>query len=231
MSSSPTSRRPSRFRARSEAELYAMDELGLIRYVADAKSDGNRDQAELGVHMLLYKHERRMRRRVALRLPERLVHHADTVSEWVLERVMRSALRLEFEGSSVGEWVNWWGRAIDRQVISFWRTTQGQALERQDPLPSEHVGEDHGVPDRLGEELEIERLLAQTCYAEIVQTVLERMANRLHLDVVRAAFWDDLPSGEVAERCGTTAGNVDQIKTRFRRDVRDECIRRGVSAE
>src|SRR5436309_648132 len=86
MSSSPSSRRPSGSRARSEAELYDMDELGLVHHIADAKAEENQAQAELGVHMLLYKHERRMRRRVALRLPDHLAHHAETVSEWVLER-------------------------------------------------------------------------------------------------------------------------------------------------
>src|SRR4051812_34294721 len=77
----------------SEAELYEMDELQLLREVADARADGRLDDARLAIHMLLYKHDVRMRRRVALRLPDHLAHHADTVSDWVLERVMRSALK------------------------------------------------------------------------------------------------------------------------------------------
>src|SRR4051794_33517043 len=75
----------------SEAELYEMDELQLLREVTDARADGRLEDARLAIHMLLFKHDARMRRRVALRLPDHLAHHADTVSDWVLERVMRSA--------------------------------------------------------------------------------------------------------------------------------------------
>ena len=206
-----------------------MDELQLLREVADARADGRLDDARLAIHMLLYKHDARMRRRVALRLPDHLAHHADTVADWVLERVMRSALKLDLQGTSVGEWVNWWSTAIDRQVISFWRTRQGQALERQDPLPSEHAGEDDATPDRLGEDLDVDGFLTRRSYGEIVQAVLDGIANPMHVTVVKLAFWEDLPSGEVAKRCQTTAVNVDQIKTRFRRDVRQECLRRGVT--
>ena len=206
-----------------------MDELGLVEHVHDAKAAGHSDQARLAMHMLLFKHERRMRRRVAIRMPDHLAHHADTTADWVLERVSRSALKLGFQGRSLGEWVNWWGKAIDRQCISFWRTAEGQSLERQQPLPSEHVGENVAAVDTLGEPLDVERLLTQACYSQIVQAVLGRIQNPMHARAVRLAFWDDLESAEVARRCQTTAANVDQIKTRFKKEVREECLRRGVT--
>ena len=218
-----------RFRRRSEADLYEMDELDLVHYVRDAKSAHQDDQARLAVHMLLFKHERRMRHRVAIRMPEHLAHHADVAAEWVLERVSRSALKLGFEGRSVGEWVNWWGTAIDRQCISFWRTAQGQSLEREQSLPSEQAGEDDAAPDTLGEPLDVERLLAQACYSGVVQAVLAGIENPMHVEVLRLAFWDDLESSEVARRCETTAANVDQIKSRFKKVLKQECQRRGVT--
>lgn len=218
-----------RFRRRSEAELYEMDELALVEYVQNAKAAHQDDQARLAVHMLLFKHERRMRHRVAIRMPQHLAHHADIAAEWVLERVSRSALKLAFAGQSVGEWVNWWGTAIDRQCISFWRTAQGQSLEREQSLASEHVGEDDAAPDTLGEPLDVERLLAQACYSDIVQAVLAAIHNPMHVEVLRLAFWDDLESAEVARRCETTASNVDQIKSRFKKELKQECQRRAVT--
>src|SRR4051794_15878276 len=203
---------PPRFRPRSEAELYELDELGLVEHVHDAKAAGHDDQARLAMHMLLFKHERRMRHRVAIRMPDHLAHHADTAADWVLERVSRSALKFGFEGRSLGEWVNWWGTAIDRQCVSFWRTAQGQSLERQQPLASERVGEDDAAFDTQGEPLDIDRLLAQACYSEIIQAVLESVQNPMHARAIRLAFWDDLESAEVARRCETTGANVDQIK-------------------
>jgi hypothetical protein len=55
------------------------------------------------------------------------------------------------------------------------------------------------------------------------------MDNAEHVAILRRAIWDDQPSKTVAEEFGTSAMNVDQIKTRFKRLVREECERRGVT--
>jgi DNA-directed RNA polymerase specialized sigma24 family protein len=213
------------FTSRSEIELYDLDELGLVLHVRDAKLAGDTRQAELAVYILLFKHERRMQRRVATRLPDALAHHADVVADWVLKRIARSALKLAFEGTSVGEWVKWWQTAVDRQVISFLRSKEGKGLAIQVALPSEL---DDQV-DTLGEELDVERLVNQLCYEEIVQAALAGMDNDLHREIVQLAFWEDQTSADVAASCGTSAVNVDKIKSRFRERVREECARRGVT--
>jgi hypothetical protein len=204
----------------------------LVRYVADAKRAGAREHAVTATHMLLFKHEARMLARVRLRLPTHLQHQAQTVADWVLERVTRSALKLPVRGESVGEWVNWWGAAIDRQVISFWRTTQGQALEKQSRLPAEHQGEDDAPADDLGEDFDVDRVIAQASIAEALEAAVGRMDNAEHVAILRRAMliWDDQPSKLVAEEFGTTAMNVDQIKSRFRTLVREECELRGWEA-
>jgi len=170
-----------------------------------------------------------MRARVALRLPDHLAHHADTVAEWVLERVMRSALKLPLEGEHPGQWVNWWGTAIDRKVISFWRSVQGQALETETDLPSEHEGEEGKRPDRLGEELDVDALVSRLSYGEIVHSVLDSMDNQTHAAIVRAAYSGEPSSAEVADEFATTAQNVDQVKRRFRQELRAECDRLGIT--
>jgi DNA-directed RNA polymerase specialized sigma24 family protein len=203
----------------TEAELYAAGDEALLRHIAAAKRAGDRESAQTAMHLLIAKHEPRMRRRVGLRLPEHLAHHEETVAAWVLERVMQSALRLGLEGESVGEWVTWWGVAIDRQVISFWRSRQGQALEREEA--------DDGTP--RPEPADDADPVAQLCYAGLVQDVLDRMENPMHVAVVRATFWEDLPAAEVAARHDTSEPNVHKITSRFRAELRRECERRGVT--
>lgn len=205
-----------------------MGDEEVVRYVAEAKRAGRREHAVTATHMLLFKHEERMLQRVRLRLPSHLRHHAQSVSDWVLERVTRSALQLPVKGESVGEWVNWWSAAVDRQVISYWRTAQGKALEREAQLPSEHEGDDDASVDRLGHDLDLDRVVAQACYAEIVDSALQTMDNERHVAILRRAIWDDQASKVVAEEFGETDVNVDQIKTRFKKTVREECERRGV---
>jgi hypothetical protein len=223
-------RSPMVFVPRSEPELAAMPDEELVRYVAAAKKAGAADDATTAVFMLLYRHEPRMRNRVRARLPKHLAHHADVVADRILEPVTKSALTLAFRGESVGEWVRWWTVAIDRQCISFFRTREGRALEREAPLPSEHEGAPDAPSDRLGVELDVDALLSRTLGAEIVAGVLEAMDNPEHVAILRRAIWDDQPSKAVAQEYGTTDMNVDQIRKRFRAEVRAECERRGMDA-
>jgi hypothetical protein len=75
-----------------------MSDTELVRYVAAAKASGATEEAVTATFVLLWLHEDRMRNRVRLRLPPHLRHHDETVAEWVLERVTRSALKLPLEG-------------------------------------------------------------------------------------------------------------------------------------
>lgn len=208
----------------SEAELYAAGDEALLRHIATAKAAGDRESAQTAMHLLLYRHEARMRRRVALRLPDHLAHHEDAIAAWVLERVMQSALKLGLEGESVGEWVSWYGVAIDRQVISFFRSRQGRALERE----ASEEG-DTSRPELADDTFDPERMVAQLCHAGLVQDVLDRMENPMHVAVVRASLWEDLPAAEVAARHDTSEANVHKITSRFRTELRAECERRGVT--
>ena len=73
----------------------------------------------------------------------------------MLERVWKSALKLPVTGESTGEWVNWSKTVISRQVISFFRSSQGQALEEEQQWPDADGGS--SAPDTVGVEL------ASTC--------------------------------------------------------------------
>ena len=199
----------------------------LVRYLADAKRTKQREHAVTAMHMLLFKHEDHMRYLVGVQVPRHLRHHVDVVADWVIERVSKSLLKLPLRGESAGEFVNYYKAAIHGRVIDFFRTTEGKTLEREQRLPSEHDGDD-GVVDTLGEEADIDALVAQLDFEAVAAAALARMQNAEHVAIVRRGFWDDQPSKVVAAELGTTPANVDQVKTRFRRLVREECEARGV---
>jgi len=201
----------------------------LVRYVAEAKRFEERQHAETGMHMLLFKHEDRMRYRVSLQVPRHLQHHVDAVADWVIPRVWQALLKLPVQGESVGEFVNYYKAAIRGRVIDFFKTTEGKTLEREQGLPSEHHERDDAPPDTLGEEVDVDTLLAQADLDAVVGATFARIANPTHVEIVRRAFWDDQASKVVAQEFKTTTANVDQVKTRFRRLFREECERRGIT--
>jgi DNA-directed RNA polymerase specialized sigma24 family protein len=219
-----------RFRRVSVEQLARQPEEAILDYAARAKQAGHREEALTAVHLMLFLHRERMEDRIALRLPRHLAHHRATVAAWVLERVMISALKLQLRGTSVGEWVVWWQPAIDRQVVSFWRSAQGQALQAEAPLPSEREADEDAPRDALGVPFDEDAVLSGAECGDIVRTVLDGLDNRMHASVVQRAIFDDLPSAEVAEEHDTTANNVDAIKKRFREAVRREYLARGVEA-
>jgi len=218
----------------ADVELFALEDYELVAYIARAKVAGNLDRATAATHVLLYKHEDRMRHRISLRLPEHLWHHTDTVTDWVLHRVTRSALTLPLEGESIGEWVNWWTTAINRQVISFWRSRKGQALEAEVALPEEHEGEeDEGGRQRLntlGEDFDVDAHLTALVRDQAIERVLSGMKNKRHVEIIEAAIFEDLPSKDVARRFDTSVANVDKIKSRFKEGLMQELARQGIAS-
>lgn len=221
--------RPDRFQRVPAEELARQSEERILGHAYRARRAGDDDEARLAMQLMLFFHEPRMESRVATRLPGHLAHHQATVAEWVLQRVMTSALRLQFAGTSVGEWVNWWRTAVDRQVIAFWRSARGQSLAAETSLPSEHDGDADAPPDRVGAPFDEDAVLTRALLGDVVQSVLERMDNAMHASVVQAAIFGDRPSADVAAEHRTTANNVDAIKKRFRESVRRECIARGIT--
>lgn len=55
---------------------------------------------------------------------------------------------------------------------------------------------------------------------------MSSLSDERHVAILRRAIWDDQASKVVAAEFGETDANVDQIKTRFKKALRDECERR-----
>lgn len=179
--------------------------------------------------LLLHRHEKRIRRKVQAQLPSFLSHHSETIEEWVLEKVWASALKLPLKGESAGEWTNWWKTVATRQVVSFWRSKQGQALEREIEWPDQRTSGDHDSPgaDTVGEDLDIDALALSLDYRGAIDAALQQLSDK-HRAIVEAAYFEDRPSKDVGAEFGETDANVDQIKKRFREALRAELLARGV---
>ena len=218
-----------RFVPRPETELARLDDDQLVSYIVQAKKAKALEHAQTGMFMLLYRHEQRMRRRVQAALPRHLQHHGNTVADWVLERVWKSALKLPVTGESTGEWVNWTKTVIGRQVISFFRSSQGQALEQERQWPDDRPDVDGGssAPDTIGAELDIDALAVSLDYRAALDATLDKL-NPKHKAIVDAAYFEDRPSKDVGEEFGETYDNVDQIKKRFRTELHAQLVARGV---
>lgn len=201
----------------------------LVAYVARAKRSDADEHARTATFLLLYRHEQRMRRKVQAQLPAFLSHHAVTIEEWVLEKVWSSALKLPLKGESAGEWTNWWKMVVTRQVVSFWRSTQGQALEKEIEWPDQRaVGDDDATGvDTVGEDFDIDALALSLDYRAAIDAATGDL-NPAHRAIVEAAYFEDRPSKDVGAEFNETHDNVDQIKKRFRNALRAELVARGV---
>jgi DNA-directed RNA polymerase specialized sigma24 family protein len=222
----PGFRRTAIFLPRSDLELAGMSDEGLLRYAAEAKRANAPEPAQQAMWHLLFRDEGRVRARVALKLPAHLRHHRDVVATWVLERVFDSALKLQLRGESIGEFRRYCNIVVDRQYVSFWRTQQGKAIENETELPGYADDGDAGR-DLRGGDLDVDALVRRVELREVVEVVTGRLSHD-HAAIVRRAIWDDQASKDVAAEFGTSAANVDQITSRFRRELRAECERRGV---
>ena len=145
----------SRFSPVPVEELYRRsEEEKIIAYAAHAKRENALPEALLSIQLMLYLHDDRMSAGWRCVSPTSCASPLD--GECLGARARNgTAYKLEFEGGWIGEWVNWWRTAVDRQVIAFWRSAQGQALQAETRLASEHEGEDDArattsVPVRRG---------------------------------------------------------------------------------
>jgi DNA-directed RNA polymerase specialized sigma24 family protein len=198
------------FRPLPDHELDRRDDDRLIEYLRHARAKGDLGEVDRVVARLAYGYLATIRRRVSLRIPDERV-------EEVAWDVLESALKSVFDGSSQGEFRALMGTIIQRRVADFWKKHGGDP--KLVPLVGEHERED----DVWGEEPAVEG--PEPGYVDVrdaIERALAEIEREDHRRVIEEAIFNDRPSAEVAaEIDGMTPANVDQIKSRFRRRVRE----------
>ena len=168
------------------------------------------DQVDRGVAILAWGYMPTIRNRVRLRIPDQEV-------EEVAWDVLEGALKSAFDGDSTVEFRGWIRIIIRNKVADYWRRHGKEP--RHVPLPEEHERDE----DVWGVTPAVEGASPGLVDLEAaIDQAYEELERPDHRQVIDEALFGDRPSGEVAAEIeGMTAANVDQIKTRFRRRVRE----------
>lgn len=199
----------------SEPELQRLSSDELIKYIREATDAGHADCAQSALAVLCFRHFDDVVRRIRLRVP------AEDVEDAAMT-VMLAAIKSAFEGTSIGEFVNWLNRIVARRGIADYHRS------REDdpplgPLPTEHQGDE----DVWGEE----PASADESGRVIVQTVIDECLEPLsppHRFVIELNVFEDLDASDSAGRVNgrhpeletpMSTDNVHKIVSRFRQCV------------
>ncbi len=203
------------FRPKNEHELDPLSDEQLIAEIVAARNAGDNDAARAALGVLAFRRYDDVRRRILLKVP---LEDADDVAS----EVFISALKSAFDGTSVGEFVNWLQTITKRRVADYHR---GRPDEPDLPLAEEGGDE----KDAWGEHL------ADDDFADAVDTeaVIEQALSDLskpHRAVVELYVFEGLSAKETADQVNMssndelakpmTNANVHQIAKRFREHLR-----------
>jgi len=207
------------FRSRNDNELDRLSSDDLIAYIRAAHAHGRPDDAARALAILVFRHFEDVKRRVSLKVAR------EEVEDVAMEAV-ESAIRSAFDGTAIGQFVNWLHRIVDRRIADHYR--RREARPRTTPLPEEH----EEAEDVFGKAVAI--VDPETEAAEEVADVraaAERAMpeNEVHQRVVDLYVYEDLDAATTAGRINElfeeldppmSADNVHQIVSRFRKTLR-----------
>lgn len=199
-----------RFRRLSDPELQRLTDDELIDYIRQARADGMPEEVDRAVAILAWGYMPTIRNRVRLRIPDQEV-------EEVAWDVLEGALKSAFDGDSTIQFRGWIRIIVRNKVADYWRRHGKDP--RHVPLPEEHERDE----DVWGVTPSVEGSTPGLIDLEAaIDQAYDELERPEHREVIDEALFADRPSSEVAAEIeGMTAANVDQIKTRFRRRVRE----------
>lgn len=174
------------FRPLPDDELHRLSDEDLIAYIGDSRDRGELSAARRGLMFLVYGYERDVKRRVSMKVPLRAI---EDVAQDALVRAIAAA----FDGTSVGEFRSWLHTIVDRTAADYHRRSRRRPQE--DPLPSEHAGEE----DVWGDEPSVDSESGAVELRIIVEEVLESF-NEKHRRVIELHVFGDLQAAKVCDR-------------------------------
>ena len=202
------------FRPLNETELDRLDSDALIAYIREAHAAGRPDDGTRGLSVLVFRHYDDVCRRVSIKVPRPDI-------EDVAMSVVTSAIKSAFDGTAVGQFVNWLNRIVDRRIVDYHRRPSVEEV----PLPEEHTE----AEDIWGPAATVD---PDTGVVEVQQLIDRAMPdNEVHREVIELYVFQDVGAEETADRINDTLGeklekpmtvaNVHQIGSRFRKALRE----------
>jgi len=204
------------FFPRREHDLYTMPVEQLLAHLRAARAAGDADQDAGGQAVLAFREEPRIRARVRRACPAA----PDWVHEEITGKAVDDTMAGAWRGDQIGSFRAWSQTIVHGKVSEFFRTQKGEAVLHQrsfeDPDGRDLLERLHTGGEDLADALD------RSLRLDGARVVLGRLGERNagHAEIVEAALFSDRPSREVAAEHGTSAANVDQICTRYRRDLR-----------
>lgn len=193
------------FRELRQHELSELSDERLIAYIIAARRAGQIATMTNAVRILSFAYWDIIELRVRLKVP------AEDVIE-VATSALESAMKAAFDGESTGEFRSWLHTITARRIADYHRNREGKP--QIVPLPG--PGEEDSWGDEPAAEFEGVAIDAERAIATAMSELGE-----IHAQAVDMNVFEDLPAGEVAEHLGLTEANVHQIKSRFKKRVRE----------
>ncbi len=208
------------FRPKNENELALLSDDDLIAEIVAARDAGDNDQARLALSILAFRRYPDVVRRVSIKVPK-----ADV--EDVAMEALSSAVKSAFDGTSVGEFVNWLATITKFRIADYHRSRPD---EPDAPLPEEREGDEGSwgqqpskpdFTDDLGERLDMTAIIEQAFgelsgphQAVVDSYVFEGMKAKETADQVNMSCKDELTQP-------MTDAYVHQIAKRFRERLKE----------
>ncbi|MGA1213238.1 MAG: RNA polymerase sigma factor [Solirubrobacterales bacterium] len=214
-------------RRKTQEQLAALDDDGLMAYVVEARSEGETEEYESALGVLVFRWERTFLNRASRKIGEYCrrsgyLSTANEAEEIVLETfkdVFRGVDR--FEGEAAGQFHKWVQTILDRRVADWFRSRNGEPKVDSYDGARNSDGEVVGMYEIVGDgEIDVEMTVElRILWDDALAAESERDATVVVLkargysaaDVAVIIEEEGLDDGE-----GMSTDNVDTIYSRFR---------------
>jgi DNA-directed RNA polymerase specialized sigma24 family protein len=201
-----------KFRAKSENELSTLSDDDLVAYLSAAREAGQDDQVRLATGIFVFQRIEILKSRARVKMGD------DQDVEEVVQDTIEGTLRAAFRGESPGELFNLMDTILRRRIADFYKARErtpafaGPDADGNDPLDQHADGEDliSGLVSRVVLEEELGR-----CSDRDRMVVEMKVAGHSSQDVA-----EEVSRSGLGGAGGMTQANVDQIFSRFRKQLR-----------
>ena len=214
-------------RRKTQEQLAALDDDGLMAYVVEARTEGDTEQYESALGVLVFRWERTFLNRASRKIGEYCrrsgyLSTANEAEEIVLETFKDGFRGVDrFEGEAAGQFHKWVQTILDRRVADWFRSRNGEPKVDSYDGARNSDGEVVGMYEIVGDgEIDVEMTVElRILWDDALAAESERDATVVVLkargysaaDVAVIIEEEGLDDGE-----GMSTDNVDTIYSRFK---------------